>query len=330
MFQRAWRERSRGERSQEGREVKRGERGQEGRGVKRGERSRGERGQEGREWPWRHPRWEWHTYDVVDGEQDHTKAIEIDHKVWRNWLTNFTVWTENWIVLTGRISTGLRLEPEQSEGNRMKDKTETDITAGSEERIYCKALTKMTKIINIERAKAKTLVPTMVRYGQRKGQQRTWKRDLQGSQRSSWEDLIEIQTGDKGQERETERETERESEWERDRERQRETERESEWERDRERQRETERERQRERQRERVSERGTERDRERQRERDRERGVFQQTVLIPVSLNLINSSGGKKGNIFSYQKKWVSQHMGEREGVARKRAEGRGWVHEMK
>jgi hypothetical protein len=94
----------------------------------------------------------------------------------------------------------------------MKDKTETDITAGSEERIYCKALTKMTKIINIERAKAKTLVPTMVRYGQRKGQQRTWKRDLQGSQRSSWEDLIEIQTGDKGQERETERETERESE----------------------------------------------------------------------------------------------------------------------
>jgi hypothetical protein len=62
----------------------------------------------------------------------------------------------------------------------------------------------------MERAKAKTLVPTMVRYGQRKGQQRTWKRDLQGSQRSSSEDLIEIQTGDKGQESETERDSERE------------------------------------------------------------------------------------------------------------------------
>jgi hypothetical protein len=53
----------------------------------------------------------------------------------------------------------------------------------------------------------------------------------------------------------------------------------------------------------RETERDRERQRERDRERDRERGVFQQTVLIPVSLNLINSSGGKKGNIFSYQKK---------------------------
>jgi hypothetical protein len=69
-------------------------------------------------------------------------------------------WTEDWVIFTGRLGASVWLIPSRGGGgSKERDRTDrrTDMTEGSEERIYCKALTKITKIMKIDNPKAHTL-----------------------------------------------------------------------------------------------------------------------------------------------------------------------------